>query len=608
MRPISFKSRSDPSGRKLLWAAATVFLGGCCLGLLCLYFSTGEYGLGLFRFYLTQPLLLAVNILPFVLLSLVFFCLCNRAWGAFFLTGVLCLGASWAQYWKLIARSSPIYAEDLLILSEAVQMSGEYIRVTWQIVLSAILVILGTVLLKCFFSGRFSGWRWRVAIPALVAALCCWLYPHVYSSAQVYDSMSLWPELNPWFQVDQYISRGGIYPFLFSIQSAGHNLPEGYDPEQVRALLAEYGTEDIPEDRQVSVICVMYEAFADLSGLTDAITGADPYESFHTLQAESYSGRLITNIFAGNTTDTERRVLTGCNILSNYRLPAWSYARYFSEQGYSVNGAHAGHGPFYDRRSVNANLGISDMRFFDGYYEKLYEDIPVDALFLPDVARYCAQQMEDGPVFSYNVTYQNHGPYDAEQGWFSREYVPRGNLTQSDHNIINNYLMGIEDTANQMLAMADFFRESENGVVLVFFGDHKPWLGDQSSTYRALGIDIFSESDEAFRNYYSTEYTIWANDAAREILGRDFTGTGPDISPCFLMNLVFQQCGWEGPGLTKFTDELMDSVTVLHSSGRYLVDGSFLSRDQLSEELVQKLAQMNLIQHYLTYESNGTLP
>lgn len=583
-------------------------LGGGCLGLLCLYFSAGQYGLALFRFYLTQPLVLLLNILPFVLLSLVFFCLCNRAWAAFGITGILCLGASWAQYWKLIARSSPIYAEDLLILSEAVQMSGEYIRITWQIVVSAVLVILGTVVLILCFPGRFSGWRRRAGLLAATVALGSWLYPNVYTSQQVYDSMKLWPALNPWFQVDQYISRGGIYPFLYSIQSVGHPQPEGYTPEAARELLTPYAEDPIPEDQQASVIFVMCEAFVDLSTLTDAITGEDPYESYHALQAESYTGRLITNYFAGNTIDTERRVLTGSNLLSNFRHSTWSYARYFESQGYSVNGAHAGYGPFYDRRAVNANLGISDLRFFDGYYENYLEDIPKDEFFLPEVAQYCANRMADGPVFSYNVTYQNHGPYDTDVAWFTREYVPRGSLTEADYNIINNYLMGIEETGDRLLDMADFFRESDKPVVLVFFGDHKPWLGEQSSTYRALGIDIFSDSEEAFRNYYATEYTIWANDAAKKTLGREFTGTGPDISPAFLMNLVFDRCGWEGPAFQKFTDELMQQASVLHITGKYLVEGRFLSREQLPEQLRQKLTEMNHIQYYLIYGSSGRLP
>ena len=603
VNPMFHNIASGKPGRSLALTALALILGGCGLGLLSLYFSAGEYTLHLFGYYLTQPMVLVLNLLPFVLLCLLFFFVSGRAWIGFLISGVVCLIFSWAQYWKLIARSSPIFAEDLLIVSEAVQMSGEYIRVTWQIVLSLVLVVLATVLLKRFCTARFPGLRWRMLLLALTAALCGWLYPCVYMSGDVYGALPLWDQLNQWSETSQYLSRGGIYPFLFSIQSAIPSDPEGYTQEQAEAILSAYADDDIPEERKVSVICVMYEAFADLSSLTDAITGADPYASFHALQEESYSGRLVTNIFAGTTIDTERRVLTGSNLLTGYHRATWSYARYFAGQGYSVNGAHAGYKSFYDRYAVDTNLGITDLRFYDGYYERVSSGIPNDEVFLRDVAEYCAAQMEEGPVFSYNVTYQNHGPYSSDQVLFTREYVPQEGLSSGDYHIINNYLQGIADTSEQMAAMADFFRDSDKPVVLVFFGDHKPWLGDQSATYQALGIDIFSEGDESFYNYYSTEYLIWANAAAKEVLGAEVTGTGPDISPCFLMNLVFQQCGWEGPAYQKLTDRVMEQASVLHLSGRYQVAGELLSRDQLPESALAALNDMRYVQYYLGYHA-----
>lgn len=167
--------------------------------------------------------------------------------------------------------------------------------------------------------------------------------------------------------------------------------------------------------------------------------------------------------------------------------------------------------------------------------------------------------------FSFNVTYQNHGPYPA-----------------------------------------DSFRSLDEPVILVFFGDHKPWLGEQSITYASLGIDITSDTDDSFYNYYATDYLIWANDAAKEVLNKDFTGIGPDISPCFLMNVLFARCGWEGPGYTKLTDTVLDAVPMLHASGRYLLDGTLT--DALPADRQALTAQMEQIQYYLTQDANGVHP
>ena len=575
------------------------------LGLVSLYFSAGSHGLRLFLWYLTQPMVLTLNLLPYLLLGLLLLALTGRSWLAFGLDAAVCLFFSWAQFWKLMARSDPIYAEDLLILAEAQQMAGQYIQLTPAILCSAIAAVALTAAL-CLCRSRVLKPIPRLSLAAAVVALALWLYPNAYTSRRVYNSLKVWPKLNQWIDTNRYISRGGIYPFLNSIPAAVPSPPEGYDEEAAKAILSAYPCDDIPEEERVSIIVTQLEAFCDLSGLTDRITGADPYAEYHALLDESFHGRLLPNVFAGGTIDTERCVLTGFSRLESFRRPSWSYARYFAEQGYTIQGAHAGYEAFYNRLNVNENLGIPGYRFIENHFRDFVSGIPGDEVLLPDITEHALSAMASAPVFSFNVTYQNHGPYSADSARFDEPFVPQGELSDSDYHIVNNYLFGIRDTGRQMAAMTDAFRTLEEPVILVFFGDHKPWLGEQSVTYGALGIDITTDADAAFYNYYATDYLIWANDAARAALDRDFTGVGPDISPCFLMNVLFRQCGWDGPGYTSLTDPLLDAVPMLHTSGRYLLDGSLT--DTLPADLQELVTQMEQVQYYLTQDSGGIHP
>lgn len=593
--PEQKTKRAKPLVQCLL-SMLLLLLGGCCLGLLSLYFSAGDHGLYLFAWYLTQPMVLVLNLIPFVLLTLLLYAALDRAWAAFLLSGSVCLFFSWAQYWKLMARNDPIYAGDLLILSEATQMAGQYIQITWQIVLSAVLVLMAAAVLFFLARGRMKKPLPRIALAAAVIALSAWLYPKYYISSATYNSMIVWPEISQWLETNRYISRGGIYPFIHTIPDAIPTPPEGYDEDAARELLASYPSDDIPEDQKISIVVTQLEAFADLSTVMDQITGVDPYAEFHALQAESYHGTLIPNVFAGGTIDTERCVLTGFSALEEFRRPSWSYARYFLDQGYIVEGAHAGYEAFYNRVNVNKNLGIPSYRFVEGYYETMVETVPYDNVFLPDVTDHVLAALEEGPVFSFNVTYQNHGPYSTDYAWFSDIYVPQENLSSSDWHIINNYLWGVQDTSRRMQTMVDRFRQLDEPVVLVFFGDHKPWLGDQSVTYDALGIDIRGGTEESFRNYYATEYLFWANDAAKAVLGTDLVGQGPEISPCFLMNVLFEQLGWDGPGFMKLTNEIKAQLPVLHTT----------RRDQPEQKTIS--APMIHTQYYLAMDAGGVHP
>lgn len=617
MKRSRFLSIFDPAGKKLkirvllgMITGLVLSAAGICLGLMNLYFGTGRYKMALMRFYFRKPDLVVLNVLPFVLLILLLWALTNRAWISFLLDGIFTLSYSWAEYWKLMGRSDPIIAEDLTVISEGLQMAGRYISVTWQIVFSAFLVIAGTLVFFFFFRGRLPKLLPRLTIAAALIAASLLLYSNVYLDYYRYKSYGCWENLNKWIESNSFISKGCIYPFLYSTKSANSPAPEGYTDSAAEALLSQYTTDDITEDKRVNVIVVMLEAFADLSDCTDRITAADPYLNYHRLIDESYHGRLVTNIFAAGTVDTERCVLTGFSELTSFRRASWSYARYFSDQGYAVNGSHPVYQSFYNRLNVNRNLGFDRYYFFENLYDELSPGhIAPDRILLPEIVDLCREDLKTNDyVFSFNVTYQNHGPYPADSERFSHPYVPAEGLNTDSYIIVNNYLYGLEDTGRRMMDMVDSLRDDDAPWVVVFFGDHKPWLGDQNSVYIDLGIDLNSENDEGFYNYYSTEYLIWANRAAKEKLGSDFVGEGPVISPCYLMNVLFELCGWEGPSYMKLSDQVMFLLPVVSSKDCYLENGRLIAGTEMSEQARDAYRQMLWAQYYLMRDSGGALP
>lgn len=515
----------------VIWTTVLTALAGVCLGLLSLYFAAAGSG-AMCRFYLKDPLLLALNVLPFALFALLLFGLTGRAWLAFLLDGVVCLVYSWAAYWKWLGRSEPLYADDVAAIREAVQIGGRgYITVTWQIAASLLLVVLGTLALAWLARGRLAR-RGRAATTGAALLLCVLGYFGVYRSSTLYDRFAVAPGRSAWSANDQFQSRGGIYPFLHSVRAAVPKAPDGYDKREAEALLAEYEDDDIPEDKKVHVVMTMLEAFCDFSDLTDAITENDPYADYHALQTESYAGQLFTNIFAGGTINTERCALTGFSKLPNFRRPSWSYARYFADQGYTCTGAHPGNEGFYSRSSVNRNLGLDDYWFAENHFSALCDGIAMDDVLFSEIAARTESQIAAGDwVFSFNVTYQNHGPYFDDHLTGETEYVPKTGLSDSDYYIVNNYLSGVADTGARMRALCETFRDSEEPVVLVFFADHKPWLGENSVTYAALGIDLDAPGETGAAATYLTDYLIWANDAAKARLGNEFCGEGPTVSP-----------------------------------------------------------------------------
>jgi hypothetical protein len=225
-----------------------------------------------------------------------------------------------------------------------------------------------------------------------------------------------------------------------------------------------------------------------------------------------------------------------------------------------------------------------------------------DDYFFPDLTQLYDEAVEDGrPYFNLSVTYQNHGPYADDYLYDTeREYVAQGGLSQESYNILNNYFWGIKLTDDSLREFFDHFRDSAEPVVIVLFGDHKPWLGDNSTVYDELGIELRGSTEEIFKNYYCTQYTIWANDAAKEILGNDFVGEGEELSPGFLMMKLFDLCSYEGDGYMQALRELYQDVTVVNSSGRYVEHGELVS--DVSAQAREKLDRVLYMQYYRMHD------
>ena len=112
----------------------------------------------------------------------------------------------------------------------------------------------------------------------------------------------------------------------------------------------------------------MLEAFSDFSAFDGIEFAQDAYAVYHALEAESYTGNLVTNIFAGNTVNSERAFLTGMSTQYNWRGSTNSYVWYFKDQGYETWGDHPCYQWFYNRQNVNTYLGFDSYRFVENYY------------------------------------------------------------------------------------------------------------------------------------------------------------------------------------------------------------------------------------------------
>lgn len=331
----------------------------------------------LYRSYLDHPLLLALNLFPPLLLAWLGYFLSGRCWCGVLLSGLFGVGLPLINYYKVMLRGDPMRASDILLLRTAGGIMSQYEFERTAEVNMAV-ALLGAMLAFAVLLMPRGDKRRRAR--ALGAAACVLLgvgaYLGAYADEAVYERTANDSLINIWSDNEVYLSRGFALSFLHSVPELFPEKPEGYDARAAQTLLESFPDEDIPEGEKVAVMGVMLEAFCDLTDF-DALAGFDTvqevYAPWHALEEQSLSGRLLTNIFAGGTVDTEWGFLTGASEHDEYRGATGSYVRYFTAQGYAAHYAHPGYSWFYDRERVNDYLGFDRSVFTENGFGELVD-------------------------------------------------------------------------------------------------------------------------------------------------------------------------------------------------------------------------------------------
>ena len=578
---------------------------GILMGILALAIVS-EYGslssTLIFSSYFTPISIAFYNILPGILLILALYFLTGRAFIAYGITSFLVLGVAVAEYIKLLVRGDPFIAADISILAEAGNMASRYtIDITWRIWLPIAAIILGTLFAFFFMKTPKRDMRVHICLFAgtvIIAALC---YNLIYASDAVYENTKNARygemDLNAWSSEHKYISCGIIYPFIHSIKDAFPSPPEGYNEKTAEQIFESCTYTEISDGEEVNIISVMLEAYTDLSRFSEFEIDETVYAPLHNVIDDSVSGMLISNTFGGGTIDSERTFLTGYTYTENFRKNINSHVRYLNDNGYYTEGFHAGNKWFYNRQNVNEYLG------FNNYY--FLEDIEgadrTDEFFFKQIRKMYDNRDKTAPYFSYNLSYQNHGGYDSTQTCETR-YILNENLSDYSVNILNNYLEGIADTSERIEEFVYSFKDDPEPVVIVMFGDHMPWMGDGNRVLTEAGINLNTQTEDGFYNYFGTMYFIWANDAAKEMTGCDFKENADPMSACFLMAKLFSLCGYEGDELMSSQIELLGDVSVINTaSGGYVSGGRFTP--SLQSPVLDRVRDYEYLQYYVMHES-----
>lgn len=491
--------------------------------------------------FLRQPLLIVLNALPTGLLVLAGTFLLRNVFFSAAAVNLIACGLSVANRIKIEVRDEPVFPRDFALLKEvgsAVRNYDIHYPLTAIIAVAALTALLigAGLFISCkpLPLAPVQGWALRLAGGAGCLGVLAALIFTVYASDSLYNSFSV---SNAYYIPSVFNELGFPYCFCRQFTKYPIDRPEGFSKSEAASW--ETGR-DSAEGPEVSVIMVMNEAFSDLTDASVFTYGADsdPLPNFHALQKDPHAlfGHMVVPGFAGGTANTEFDVLTGMqtNALSETATSAFrvvnrnleSLFRVYSSGGYETLYLHPGDDWFYNRENVCRWLGAGRSVFIDQMESPAYKGRWVTDSYLAGEIESAFFQADGTPLFLFATTIQNHMSYTADKYGPDYDYPPVEtslSLTEETETLLKVYAEGVRDADAMLGRLQRCFAARSEPVVLVFWGDHLPYLGDNRLAYAELGLDAAGEDGQRENPFspYETPYLIWANDAAAEALNWD---------------------------------------------------------------------------------------
>ena len=538
-----------------LWGSflLAVLLAGC-ITLLALWCQPNALRTVLAGFK-AQPLLIVLNALPIGLLLLAFAFLFRNVFYSGALVNFFVCALSLANRVKIEVRDEPVFPRDFSLLREVGSAIQSYdirypVKAIAVVVLTtALLVGLGVLFpsrpvsfaaLKAKLTKRDAaaafpgrGWPERIVGAVLSFGVLTALIFTVYASNDLYNSFRV---SNAYYVPAVFNELGFPYCFCHQFTTYPVDKPEGFSKSEAAGW--ETG-EQSGLGKDVNIIMVMNEAFSDITddSMFNWAEGDDPLPNLHALQNDPHAltGHIVVPGFAGGTANTEFDVLTGMqtNALSDTTTSAMrvinrnldSLFRVFDADGYRTSFYHPGDAWFYNRENVYRWLGAEHEVFAKDMKDLEYKGRWVTDDYMAGLIEeeFETAVSEGRPLFNYTTTIQNHMSYTADKYGEGHTFAPvsvTADISDETRTMLEVYTEGVRDADAMLGRLTAYFAERSEPVVLVFYGDHLPYLGDNQKGYAELGSEVaIAENDRTdILCSYKTPYVIWTNAAAADAL------------------------------------------------------------------------------------------
>ncbi len=530
-------------------------------------------------------------------------------------------------------RGMAISGGDIFSIGTALTVSNGYqYTIDWYIFMEAFLTFTICVVSLKLRGFKLFYWKQRVSLLA-IWIVCAGTFYHICCKTSFLQDHDIRSE--GYTHQLRYKQFDMIFTTLCTCFYLAADKPEGYSLEKVQEIAAPYidsedkedgsdGKDDTEKESESAgasakaqsempnIIVLMNESLADYSDIGKGLEFSEDYMPFlRSLTENTIKGTAYASIFGANTPNSEYEFLTGntmgflppssvgFHLFVRGAMP--SLASELKSEGYYTLAIHPYRGTNYRRNIVYPQIG------FDKYYARVNFTSPKYIRnFISDeelvnriVLEYEKNNARAGvPLFSYNVTVQDHGGYSMSN-------------TRNLDNSIKIRTPGVDWEKTQVYAnlvkasdeafekLVNYFSKQKEPTVIIMFGDHQPNLGE--NTYEYLIGNEEELTPEELMEKYKIPFVAWANyDIEEETIEK--------TSLNYLYSILADRLDLPMTGYQKYLLDLSEEIPVLAAGGYWTKDGEFYTLDDEESPYFERINDYHILEYnYIFGKGNRCL-
>lgn len=491
------------------------------------------------------------------------------------------------NHYSIAIRNAPVVPWDLYAVGTAAQALDGF---TWTLPLEVILCSLGCLI------WWIVTLRMKFPVPKLRVRLASFGVSAVMLTAFVLVAAlgSDMFYISAWRQVTANRRNGMALNFTINMDSLFNEAPSDYSKENANTILSSVSGDEntATAAEQPNIIVIMDETFADLSTLGDLrlenVDDVMPFVRSLSGDDNAITGQLVVPAFGGGTCNTEYEYLTS-NTYAFFKSGSYPMLQYvhgetesvasvLSEQGYNTVAIHPYYGSGWARNRAYPLMGFDTFLDIDSFddetTEYLRRYVSDNSSFDKIIETYEANEAEsDNPLFLFNVTMQNHCGYDTVYDNFPE-------TVEFEHDSLypytKQYLSLIQESDQAIERLVEYFSGQEEPTIIVFFGDHMPYI--ENSFYNYLTMYSDKTEAELEMDKHTVPFFIWAN---YDIEGYD----AGRISTNYLGPLTLDVAGAQMSEYQEYVYSLMEQYPVISAVGCVNSYGVYVPLEMAAQDL-----------------------